>query len=84
MNPDDPFDRYNLIQAEQLLMAQEIAREYFKGELYHRDGARFGGITIEQPDGATINLDEAETGRLFMIWMKKARHFASMRSTYRD
>ncbi len=68
VNPNDPFDRDNLIPAETLLTEQEIAREYFQGELYQRDGiSRLGGITIEQPNGATLDLDEAETGRLFMI-----------------
>jgi hypothetical protein len=67
MISNDPFDRDNLGHAEALLTGQEIAREYFQGELYQRDGTRLGGITIEQPDGTTIDLDEAETGRLFMI-----------------
>lgn len=68
MNPNDPFDRDNLSAAEALLTEHEVAREYFQGELYQRDGdTRLGGITIEQPDGDTLNLDESETGRLFMI-----------------
>lgn len=67
MNPNDAFDRDNLRLAETLLTGQEIARDYFQGDLYQRDGARLGGITIDQPDGATLDLDEAETGRLFMI-----------------
>ncbi len=67
MNPRDSFDRDNLIAAETLLTEQAIARDYFQGELYRRDGARLTGITIEQADGATLDLDEAETGKLFMI-----------------
>ena len=68
MNPNDPFDRDNLSPAETLLTGQEIARDYFQGELYQRDGiTRLGGITIDQPGDATLDLDEAETGRLFMI-----------------
>jgi hypothetical protein len=68
MNPNDPFDRDNLSATETLLTEHEIAREFFQGELYQRDGiSRLGGITIEQPGGATIDLDESETGRLFMI-----------------
>jgi hypothetical protein len=68
MNPNDPFDRDNLGPAETLLTEQEIARDYFQGELYQRDGvSRLGGITIDQPGGATLDLDESETGRLFMI-----------------
>lgn len=68
MNPNDPFDRDNLSAAETLLTEHEIAREFFQGELYQRDGvSRLGGITIEQPGGATIDLDESEAGRLFMI-----------------
>ena len=67
MNPNDPFDRDNLSHAEDLLTGQQIARDYFQGELYQRDGARLGGITIDQLGGATLDLDEIETGRLFMI-----------------
>ncbi|MEO7495436.1 MAG: hypothetical protein ABIT83_00905 [Massilia sp.] len=67
MNSDDPFDRDNLRQAEHLLMAQDIAISYFQGELYDRQGCRLTGISITRPDGTTIQLDEAETGRLFMI-----------------
>ncbi|MES2076636.1 MAG: hypothetical protein V4462_13560 [Pseudomonadota bacterium] len=68
MNPNDPFDRDNLSAAETLLTEHEIAREFFQGELYQRDGiSRLGGIVIQQPGGATIDLDESETGRLFMV-----------------
>ena len=68
MNPNDPFDRDNLSPAEAQLTAHEIARDYFQGELYQSDGkTRLGGITIEQPGGPTLDLDESETGRLFMI-----------------
>ena len=67
MNPNDPFERNNLGQAEKLLMAQDVALSYFQGELYDRKGLRLEGITIDRPDGATLDLDEAETGRLFMI-----------------
>lgn len=68
MNPNDPFYRDNLNPAETMLTGQEIAREYFQGELYQRDGVtRLEGITIDQPGGATLELDESETGRLFMI-----------------
>lgn len=68
MNPNDPFDRDNLRAAEAMLTEHEVAREYFQGELYRRDGdTRLGGIIIEQPDGDTLDLDESETGRLFMI-----------------
>lgn len=68
MNPNDPFDRDNLSAAETLLTEHEIGREYFQGELYQRDGiSRLGGIEIRQPGGATVDLDESETGRLFMI-----------------
>lgn len=45
-----------------------LGRSIFQGELYQRDGiTRLGGITIDQAGGATLDLDEAETGRLFMI-----------------
>lgn len=67
MNPNDPFDLDNLSQAEALLMAQDVALSYFQGELYDRQGFRLQGITIDRPDGATIDLDEGGTGRLFMI-----------------
>lgn len=67
MNPNDPFDRDSLSRAESLLTEHEIVRDYFQGVLYQRDGSRLGGITIEQLDGPTLDLDEAETGRLFMI-----------------
>ena len=67
MKPIDPFDREELCRTEALLTAQEIARDFFQGELYHRNGARLGGITIEQAGGETLDLDEAQTGRLFMI-----------------
>lgn len=67
MNPNDLFDRDNLSHAEVLLTAHEIARDFFQGELYQRDGTRLGGITIKQPGGAILELDEAETGKLFMI-----------------
>jgi hypothetical protein len=63
----DPFNRDNLCPAETLLTAHDIARDFFQGELYQRDGTRFGGITIDQPDGSSLDLDEATTGRLFMI-----------------
>lgn len=44
MNPNDPFDRDNLSAAETLLTEHEIAREFFQGELYQRDGiSRLGG-----------------------------------------
>lgn len=68
MNPNDAFDRDNLSAAETLLTEHEIARDFFQGELYQRDGiSRLGGIEIQQPDGVTIDLDESETGRLFMV-----------------
>lgn len=68
MNPNDPFDRVNLSPVEALLTEHEIARQYFQGELYQRDGiSRLEGIEIRQPDGATLDLDESQTGRLFMI-----------------
>lgn len=79
MKPHDPFDRDNLRQAEKLLTAQEIAIAYFQGELYDREGERLEGITIDRPDGATLDLDEAETGKLFMIpdgssvWAREVR-----------
>lgn len=68
MNANDPFDRDNLTPAETRLAGQKIARDYFQGELYQRDGvSRLDGITIDQLDGASLDLDESETGRLFMI-----------------
>ncbi|NHZ78744.1 hypothetical protein F2P44_05550 [Massilia sp. CCM 8695] len=68
MDQNDPFERDNLEPAEALLMAQENARDYFQGELYQKDGKqRLEGITIERPGDATLELDEAETGKLFMI-----------------
>lgn len=67
MRQNDLFDHANLHPVEALLTSHEIARDFFQGELYHRDGARLGGIMIEQPDGARIDLDEAASGRLFMI-----------------
>ncbi|CUI05374.1 hypothetical protein [Massilia antarctica] len=68
MDQNDPFERDNLKPAEALLMAQENARDYFQGELYQKDGKqRLEGITIERPGDATLELDEAETGKLFMI-----------------
>lgn len=80
MNPNDPFDRDNLSPAEAQLTEHEVARDYFQGELYQSDGeTRLGGITIEQPGGATLDLDESETGRLFMIpdgstvWAREVR-----------
>ncbi len=48
-------------------MEHEVALAYFQGELYDRQGMRLKGITIERADGATLALDEAQTGRLFMI-----------------
>lgn len=48
-------------------MVQEVAMLYFQGELYDRQGLRLEGISIEQPGGTTLDLDEAATGRLFMI-----------------
>ncbi len=67
MDPKDAFDCDNLSHAEALLMAQQIARDYFQGELYQRNGTRLGGITIKQEDGSSWELDESQTGRLFMI-----------------
>ena len=68
MNANDPFDRDNLTPAETLLAGQKIARDYFQGDLYQRDGvSRLEGVTIDQLDGARLDLDESETGRLFMI-----------------
>lgn len=68
MNPNNPFDRVNLSAAETLLTEHEIAREFFQGELYQGDGvSRLGGIEIRQPGGATLDLDESQTGKLFMI-----------------
>lgn len=68
MNPNDPFDHDNLSAAEALLTEHEVARKYFQGELYQSDGeSRLGGITILQPGGDPVDLDESETGRLFMI-----------------
>jgi hypothetical protein len=68
MNPNDPFDRDNLSLAEALLTEHEVARDFFQGELYQRDGiSRLEGITINQPDGSALDLDESEIGRLFMI-----------------
>lgn len=67
MHHDDPFNRDNLSHAEKLLMAQDVAILYFQGELYDRQGLRLKGITIERSGGTTLDLDETETGRLFMI-----------------
>ena len=67
MNLTDSFDHDNLCPAEALLTTHKIAREFFQGELYHRDGTRFRSLTIMHPDRARIDLDEAATGRLFMI-----------------
>lgn len=68
MNPNDPFDRESLGLAEVILTQHQIAIDYFQGELYQRDGvSRFEGILIEHSNGDVIDLDEAETGRLFMI-----------------
>lgn len=64
---NDSFYHSNLAPAEALLSRQFVAREYFQGELYQRDGARLDGLTIKQANGATLRLNEAETGRLFMI-----------------
>ncbi len=68
MDPSDSFDRDNLKPAQALLMAQEIAHEYFQGELYQKNGQqRLDGITIERLGDATLELDEEQTGKLFMI-----------------
>lgn len=67
MNVDNDFYRENLLLAEAMLMEQELAIDFFQGELYQRDGTRLAGISIEQPDGTILDLGEAETGRLFMI-----------------
>jgi hypothetical protein len=61
------FEEQNLRQAESILFNHVIAREYFQGELYDRDGNRLTGITIGRQTGGILALDEATSGRLFMI-----------------
>lgn len=67
MEPDQQFDDQNLARAEAILLAHEIAREYFQGELYDRRNNRLVGITLERQTGDVLDLDEATVGRLFMI-----------------
>jgi hypothetical protein len=67
VNPNDPFDRDNLTLAETLLTVHDVARAFFQGELYDRQGARLKGITIAGPGAPAFEPEEAEAGRLFMI-----------------
>jgi len=67
MDPDQQFDAQNLARAEAILLAHEVAREYFQGELYDRQNNRLQGMTIERQAGDQLDLDETTVGRLFMI-----------------
>lgn len=67
MDEETQFERANLLPAEQFLLEQDIARDYFQGELYDRHGMRLSGITLDRQDGSSLDLDERATGRLFMI-----------------
>lgn len=67
MNPSQEFDDENVAPAEIILLAHEIAREYFQGELYDRNNRRLRGMTLDQRDGSLLELDEQTVGRLFMI-----------------
>ncbi|WP_332855279.1 hypothetical protein [Duganella sp. S19_KUP01_CR8] len=67
MNPDQQFDDQNLARVEAILLAHEVARDYFQGELYDRYNNRLQGLTLERQAGDVLDLDEAAVGRLFMI-----------------
>ncbi|NGZ88124.1 hypothetical protein [Duganella aceris] len=67
MTPDPQFDNDNLARAENILLDDEIARQYFQGELYDRNGNRLTNMTLKRQNGTALNLDEKTIGRLFMI-----------------
>ncbi|MBV6325412.1 hypothetical protein [Duganella violaceipulchra] len=67
MHPDQQFDDQNLMRAEAILLAHEVARDYFQGELYDRHNNRLQGMTLERQAGDVLDLDEVTVGRLFMI-----------------
>lgn len=50
-----------------MLMEHEVVRNYFQGKLYDRYGKRLKGISIGRLLAAPLELDEVNTGRLFMI-----------------
>ncbi|WP_070269411.1 hypothetical protein [Duganella sp. HH101] len=55
MNPDQQFDDQNLARAEAILLAHEVARDYFQGELYDRQNNRLQGLTLERHDGDVLD-----------------------------
>lgn len=56
MNPGQQFDDQNLMRAEAILLAHEVARDYFQGELYDRHNNRLQGMTLErQADACWIS-----------------------------
>jgi hypothetical protein len=67
MATDKKFDDLNVRRVEAILLQHEIARVYFQGELYSRDGGRLRALTIDTLNAGKLELDEVRCGRLFMI-----------------
>lgn len=67
MQPDQRFTDENISRAEAILLGHEIARTYFRGELYDRSNRSLLGLSLERHGGGALVLDAATTGRLFMI-----------------
>ena len=80
MTVDPLFDIQNLAKIEPLLLAHPIARKYFQGELYDGHGQRLRTLVIDRLPEASLILDEATIGRVFMApdgSIVKARHICA-------
>jgi hypothetical protein len=67
MTLDLRCNAHDIRKIESLLLDHEIARSYFRGELYDRLGNRFDGVSLELIGGNPVQLDMETSARLFMI-----------------
>lgn len=67
MTSDVRCDEQDIQKIEALLLAHDIARNYFRGELYDWMGNSFDGVLLELKGGSPVKLDAEITARLFMI-----------------
>ncbi|MET0264752.1 MAG: hypothetical protein ABW202_03990, partial [Duganella sp.] len=64
---DPDFDRDSLSRIETLLRAPPIALQLFQGVLYDIQGQPLHELEITRGTRASLTLDAAAVGRLFMI-----------------
>ncbi|HEX8611849.1 MAG TPA: hypothetical protein VF800_11235 [Telluria sp.] len=67
MSRDLRCNEHDIRKIESLLLGHEIARSYFRGELYNWLGGQFVDVVLELKGRKPVELDTETSARLFMI-----------------